>query len=167
MTSSTLSPALDVTRKVVEALAASPQIAALITNDPDAAAGGEPAPDLIGSSIFDYMPVSPGDSPTGDVLIGVETELLSRPTATMQEWQIRLGIFVRRSAMEVDQSLPGGYGNRRDRLVAAADALLSGSREFGVGILWPESCETVEAPDGFSGRETLYRFSRPLHPGGF
>ena len=141
---------------VIMAMSQSQDVMGLLANDPAIDLDSEKAEDLLERNIFDYDYID-GTLERHDAYIMVDDELVQPSSGTFNRWLLYVQIVCAKTFNDIDKKLFRGVkGNRRDNLARSVDALLNGSRDYGVGKLVLMSVAPANVPDKFTSLLLTY-----------
>ena len=130
-------------------------ILALLGDDPDIGPDSSEA-EILEAQVKDHDYVDE-TSLRANAYIIIDTEVVSRDTATMKSLYLYVQVICEKSYMALDPKKFGGLkGNRRDNLCRRIDNLLNGNGDFGIGELQLKSATIPSLPTGYTGRTLTY-----------
>lgn len=152
--------------KVLTALSQSQEIMALLADNPEIDLESEEAEKVIEKCLWDYQYVDETTQSAGAYIM-VEAAKTGDNGGTLQEFALYVEIVASTEFVPLNhKKFLGMNGNRLDNIAKFVDAVLSGSRDFGIGRLKPKDIRPVSVPKMFRAIMLTYEpvdFSRISH----
>jgi len=141
--------------KVIDLLGNSPEIVALILDNPDIDMESEEALEVF-KYLWDYEYVDETVQ-AAKAHIMVEASRTGDNNSTLQNFNIFVEVVVSKEYIKLDhKKFIGMNGNRLDNLARFVDKCLNGNSDFGIGKLKPKDIRPVNTPKMFRGVMLTY-----------
>lgn len=142
--------------RVIDMLGNSPEIVALILDDPDIDMESDEAAKIFTEHLWDYQYVDETVQEAGAHIM-VEAARTGDNNSTIQDFSLFIEIVVSKEYIKLNhKKFIGMNGNRLDNLARFVDKCMNGSRDFGIGKLKPKDIRPVSTPKMFRGVMLTY-----------
>lgn len=147
---------IEFSSNIIAQLANSPEIVALITDNPEPDVDGVDG-EKAREHMYDYDYIDETQTSAG-AFIMVDVDMTAADSSTIKDLAIYVQVVVSKTYMRLDpKKFKSVKGNRRDNLVRQIDLILNGSRDFGIGKMQIASARTAIVPTSFTSKMLTYR----------
>ena len=143
--------------EVIHKLQNTPELIALMANDPEIDLASDEAATIQEEGFYDYS-FTDQTFQSDRVVIFVEMEMTRNDNLQFKSLQISVQVVCNKKYAKLTPDVfKGMLGNRRDNICSVISGVLDNSLDFGIGRLLLTDAQPTSVPNGFTGYGMIFK----------